>query len=224
MNKMKSVSIGLMALLLLLLPSITLAQDPSVEEIRESLTPYEEVSAVEEAGYAPQFGCIMHPTDGAMGIHYINGDLFSDPAIDPLQPEAVIYEPQADGSLQPVGLEYIVLQEAWHGAGNESPPTLLGNEFMPVTGFFDVPPFYALHLWLWRENPKGAFVSYNPSVACPEGEGVIPPNVEHHAATTPESLPETGAARQYPTVAALVAGGLLLLAGGWWLRRVRFPE
>lgn len=195
----------------------TVRADEGLDDLASALTPFQDVAAAKAGGYAAQFGCIIHPTDGAMGIHYINGDMLGDPAIDALEPEAVIYEPQADGSFQAVGVEYVVLQDAWHAAGHEAPPSLLGQEFAPVTGFFDVPPFYALHIWLWRENPNGAFTAYNPAVACPAGTGVVPPNVAHDHPTT---LPQTGGAPRLPGT-WLLSVGALLLASAWAARQLR---
>ncbi len=201
--------------LLALVPIAVRAQDTSLDAIRRATEPFKQVATARAEGYQPQFGCIVNPATGAMGIHYINGDIFSDPTIDPLRPEAVTYEPQPDGTFQAVGLEYFVLQDAWHKAGNASPPTMLGQEFMPVTGFFDVPPFYALHIWLWRENPSGMFASYNPAVTCPADQTVVPPNVMVHA-----QMPMTGAGGGINQRLVLIAAVALILAA-WMTRRAR---
>jgi hypothetical protein len=31
---------------------------------------------------------------------------------------------------------------------------------------FGLPAFYTLHVWAWKENPKGAFVNWHPNVSC----------------------------------------------------------
>jgi hypothetical protein len=31
---------------------------------------------------------------------------------------------------------------------------------------YGLPPFYELHVWAWRSNPKGVFVDWNPAVSC----------------------------------------------------------
>lgn len=42
--------------------------------------------------------CIVSLDDtGAMGLHYINGDLVGDIELDPATPEVLVYEPAADG-------------------------------------------------------------------------------------------------------------------------------
>lgn len=30
-----------------------------------------------------------------------------------------------------------------------------------------MPWHYDLHVWLWRDNPNGLFVNWNPNVTCP---------------------------------------------------------
>jgi hypothetical protein len=198
------------------------AQDEQLDAIRGATEPYRQVEAATAAGYAANFGCVSHAGHGAMGIHYINGDLLADPAIDPLRPEAVMYEPQADGTLQAIGVEYVVLQEAWHAAGNQAPPALAGQPFYLTTGFFEVPPFYALHIWLWKENPAGTFAGYNPDVVCPEDQATFPNAVSVLAA--PSALPDTGgAAGPLPVATLLVALGLLA-AGALLARRALARE
>ena len=52
------------------------------------------------------------PEFGAMGVHLINHE-FVDGILDVNKPEALIYEPQSNGKLRIVGVEYIVPKEAW---------------------------------------------------------------------------------------------------------------
>jgi hypothetical protein len=49
--------------------------------------------------------CVASPL-GTMGIHAVNKALMDDPAVDPLQPEILLYVPSAEGSLKLVGIEY----------------------------------------------------------------------------------------------------------------------
>jgi hypothetical protein len=207
---------GLLALVALLPAAGVRAQDDQIDAIRGATEPYRQVEGATAAGYAANFGCVTHMGHGAMGIHYINGDLLADPAIDPLRPEAVMYEPQADGTLQAVGIEYVVLQEAWHAAGNQAPPTVAGQPFYLTTGFFDVPPFYALHIWLWKDNPAGTFAGYNPDVVCPEDQATFPNAVSVLAA--PRALPDTGG-EVGPLLVAPALLALGLLAVGAFLAR-----
>src|SRR5262245_66586869 len=82
-----------------------------VEDVRRATARFQDVSAAQTAGYAQFLGCVSGPDGGAMGIHYVNGDLVGDGLLDPAQPEALLYEP-ANGQLQLLGLEYVVLS-AW---------------------------------------------------------------------------------------------------------------
>ena len=49
-----------------------------------------------------------------MGLHYVNGPLVGDGALDPTRPEIVIYEPTPNGGRKLIGADYLVLAEAWH--------------------------------------------------------------------------------------------------------------
>ena len=104
---------------------------------------------------------------GAMGIHYVNGNYVGNPDEDPSKPEAVIYEPEKNGQLRLVGLEYVVLQAAWD-AHHSSRPSLFGQEFnfTDQPNRYNLPPFYSLHVWIWKHNPDGLFQMWNPDVSC----------------------------------------------------------
>jgi len=115
------------------------------------------------------------PSQGAMGIHYLNGDLVgavaSSGTFDPLKPQALVYEPGANGKLHLVALEFLVFQKGWeakHGSGAAA-PTLFGQTFMliPAHNRFSPDAIYALHVWLWKDNPSGMFSMWNPTVHCP---------------------------------------------------------
>jgi hypothetical protein len=59
------------------------------------------------------------------------------------------------------------IKDAWD-ATHSSPPALFGQEFMvtPSPNRFGIPAFYALHAWIWKENPSGLFSPWNPRVSC----------------------------------------------------------
>lgn len=106
------------------------------------------------------------PGKGAMGIHYVNGSLLFDGAVDALRPEALIYEPMPDGKLRLVGVEYLVFQAAWP---DKKPPRLFGQDFhlTPEGNRYGLPAFFALHVWMWEPNRSGLFADWNPAVRCP---------------------------------------------------------
>jgi hypothetical protein len=178
MKTKRFLSIGLVIVLLLAVTSVALAgfNVPSrehvgsgtlIDAVRQATEGYKDVAAAQAAGYGLFMGCVSGQQEGAMGLHYANGDLVGDGALDATRPEAIIYEPNKKGAPQIVGVEYIVVAEAWH-ANNEMPPTLLGHVFHYVgsPNRYGLPAFYELHVWAWKENPNGTFADWNPNVAC----------------------------------------------------------
>jgi len=110
--------------------------------VRDSTEQFKDVAAAEKAGYGLVHGCVSGPNGGAMGVHYANGDLVGDGKIDAQHPEAVIYE-QSYGQLRLVGVEYIVLADAWNAA-NKTPPVLMGQLFNynSTPNRYGLPAFY----------------------------------------------------------------------------------
>lgn len=126
---------------------------------------------------------------GGMGLHYLHPARLgvagppapgskltgNDAVLDWSQPEVLVYEPQADGSLQLVAAEYMVFKSAWEAAGNQAAPTFFGTPFFamaddpatPMDEAHEFEPHYELHLWVHRENPLGAYMEFNPAVTCP---------------------------------------------------------
>ena len=117
---------------------------------------------------APLHECISSlDNTGAMGFHYINGGNL-DEVLDPALPEVLVYAPDKHGKLKLAALEYVIFQADWfknHAANTM--PMLFGQDFMPNDGTrFEIPPFFALHVWLFKSNPSGMFQPYNPNVTC----------------------------------------------------------
>lgn len=140
--------------------------------IRTATEQYQDVAAAEDAGYAllkdtAGIACI-DSEDGAMGIHYANGDLVAGGVIDALKPQVLVYEPGAGDERHLAAVEYVVIQEAWD-ASHDAAPELFGHEFMltPAGNRYGLPAFYSLHDWAWKTNPDGEFAMYNPDVTCP---------------------------------------------------------
>jgi hypothetical protein len=156
-----------LALTLALVPAVAQAQD-DLGALRAATARFHRVAEAEGAGYGQFLGCISQPGQGAMGIHFVNGALAGDAALDPLRPEALVYEPDESGKLKLVALEFIVFQAAWDSE-NSASPSLFGRPFrlVPSPNRFGVPPFYELHVWAWRHNSAGLFADWNPEVTCP---------------------------------------------------------
>jgi hypothetical protein len=148
------------------------AASPSafVEAVREATEQFRDLRNV-PPGYGPVLGCVSGPDEGAMGVHFVNPALLTDGALDPAKPEALIYE-FTNGAARLVGVEYIVFATVWHTdhAPND-PPVLEGQllHFVDSPNRFGLPAHYELHVWAWRDNPRGVFVDWNPRVSC-EGQ------------------------------------------------------
>ena len=106
-----------------------------------------------------------------MGIHFANGGLVGDGALDAQHPEALLYEPK-DGTLQLVGVEYVIIADAWN-AYHQTPPVLMGQLFNYVgaPNRYGIPAFYELHVWAWKSNPDGMFADWNERVSCEDFVG-----------------------------------------------------
>jgi len=142
----------------------------SVAQVRAATAKFHDVEAAKAAGYsllrdAAGIACIDNLPVGTMGIHYVKGSLVGDGVIDPLNPEALVYEPKPGGGLKLVALEYVEIQAAWHGA---NVPRVLGHDLRPVGAGnrYGLPPFFQRHAWIWSNNPLGMFEEWNNKVSC----------------------------------------------------------
>jgi len=173
--------------------------EPTLAEVRAATERYRDVNAAIADGYVrdPMNLCdtadmMGRPAElGAMGIHFFRPDLLGvggppNPRVDGtgahtdfLQPAILIYEPQADGSLELVAVENLVFLRAWQAAGNVNPPsfhglsydTMADNANTPIDEAHMFEPHYDRHVWLYRENPNGVFAQFNPNVTCEHHRG-----------------------------------------------------
>lgn len=128
-------------------------------EVRQVTAPFQNFERAAAAGYGTAITpCWENREQGGMGYHYGNTALL-DGTVSLLEPEVLMYEPGPNGQMRLVGLEYIVPIEAWPG---DTPPTLFGQDFHPHSFL----PIYKLHVWLWKDNPRGIFADWNPTVSC----------------------------------------------------------
>ena len=72
----------------------------------------------------------------------------------------MLYEPEQNGRLRLVAVEYIIPYTAH--SRSAAPPVLFGQEFKQNDTF----QLWGLHAWVWKENPSGMFASWNPNVTC----------------------------------------------------------
>jgi hypothetical protein len=146
---------------------------PVVNEVRNAVLNLSK-NDLENYGKVLKTPCVTGPDFGAMGVHLIN-HTFVDGVLDPGKPEALIYEPQANGKLRIVGVEYVVPKDAWDALNPAQPgfpdprPSLHGH----LLNFVDTPNrygivggFFEIHVWAFEDNPRGALHDWNPDVTC----------------------------------------------------------
>ena len=154
------------SLALLLLVSIGLAgvagaqnaKETLVDKVRGANSRFRDVSVAVAEGYAP-IPCASGIDGGAMGVHYVNAGYLKDAVPDIKRPQAVMYEPMPDGKMALVAVEYITFK---------GPASLEGQlfNFNGAPNRYGLDPFYELHVWAWKPNPRGAYADMNPDVSC----------------------------------------------------------
>ena len=139
-----------------------------IAQLHRLVAPFHDFNTAVQAGWAiPVTPCWTtadlpsQPGTGAMGTHWGNLTYIQDKGVvNLLQPELLLYEPEKNGKLRFVGVEYIVLFSD-HPA-DAAPPTLLGHEFSPVPEA----GVWGLHIWVGRHNGSGMFSPWNAKVSC----------------------------------------------------------
>jgi hypothetical protein len=171
--KFKRFGLGLLLVVPLAVVGLAIAAG-AFEGAKSATARFHDLDKAEAAGYgkfpdAAGIACIESPTGaGGMGVHYVNGGLVGDAVLDPTRPEALVYQPKPGGGVRLVALEYIVFKAVWEAAGHVSPPSMFGRQFdfTNSPNRYGIPPFYALHAWIWKPNPSGILEPYNPRVDC----------------------------------------------------------
>jgi hypothetical protein len=151
----------------------TLAKS-DVQAAKAATAQFHDLSVAGGAGFgpfaapAPLHFCIASlDNTGAMGFHWLNGANINN-VTDPTRPAVLVYAPDKHGRLHLAALEFVIFQDAWfadHAAGTM--PEMFGQMMMANDGVrFELPPFFALHVWLFQDNPSGMFAPFNPNVSC----------------------------------------------------------
>ncbi|HYD52197.1 MAG TPA: hypothetical protein VEA99_06210 [Gemmatimonadaceae bacterium] len=168
--------------------------EPDLATVRRATERFRDVKVALAEGYVRDPGNVCDDAPmmgkpaslGAMGIHFFRPDLLGitgppNPRVtgtgthtDFTRPSILIYEPQADGSLELVAVENLVFVDAWTKAGNTTAPSYQGVEYDlmrddPGTKVDEAhlfAPHWDRHVWLYRENPNGMFAQFNPNVTC----------------------------------------------------------
>ena len=176
----------------LALPIGASAEDIDLDALRDAVSKYKDIEVALSEGYiSPDNHCVSAAGEGlpaelgAMGMHYIHPGLLEITATQPrvngnsthtdwIRPSVLIYEPQADGSMELVAVENLVFQDAWEKSGKSEQLVLNGRRWDHMADDPNTPgdeahgfmPHYDQHVWLFRENPMGALMPFNPNVTC----------------------------------------------------------
>lgn len=166
---------------LILVPRPSAAQSNStalssdLQSVKAALSKYSDPLMAVRDGYFSTVACVDFPKGakegsieyppGAMGVHFLNPANIG-PALDPAKPQILIYEPVGD-KLVLTAAEWFMPEQM---AGGKA-PTIFGQTlYGPMDGHEPIIPaalrHYDLHVWLWKNNPAGRFVSTNKAVKC----------------------------------------------------------
>jgi hypothetical protein len=163
---------------------------PDLQAARAALSKYSDPFAAVKDGYFSTVACMDFPQGvmdgsieyppGAMGVHFLNAANIG-PTLDPAKPQVLIYEPVGD-KLVLAGAEWFVPVAAAGGVV----PTIFGQTLAgPMDGHEPIMPttlrHYDLHVWLWKDNPRGMFTSTNAALKCTPGSAyTVVMGASHH--------------------------------------------
>jgi len=136
--------------------------------LRQVTVKFHDFQAAKDAGWNAKITSCMTSAEGGMGFHYGNMGYITDGVARADQPELLLYEPQKNGGMKLVAVEYII-PYALHPR-SAAPPMLFGLPFKQVDAF----ELWGLHAWVWQGNPSGTFADWNPNVNCDNTTDVMP--------------------------------------------------
>lgn len=121
-----------------------------LESARQAAAKYFDVNQAIADGYVDIDVVISH-----MGRHFLKPSLL-DAKFDPAQPELLVYQNNADGSVRLAAVEYAVPTDL----SSTAPKGFVGDTdaWFNDTGF----QLWTLHAWVYDFNPDGVFSPNNP--------------------------------------------------------------
>jgi len=128
------------------------AWEIEINQVEEATAKYMDYSVAQSEGRIDVSGYVPN-----MGHHYLNPALI-DGTFDLLQPEFILYKPDADGNMQMVGVEYGIIPDDPDNPG--TPPVGFTGD-ADVWHFNDLVGQWQLHVWTVLENPDGVFEPHN---------------------------------------------------------------
>ncbi|MGB3606726.1 MAG: hypothetical protein WA775_06075 [Psychroserpens sp.] len=126
-----------------------------INQVEEATAKYIDYSEAQNEGRFDVSGYVPN-----MGHHYLNPALI-DGTFDLLQPEFILYKPDAAGNMQMMGIEYGVIPDDPNNPG--TPPEGFTGD-ADVWHFNDMVGQWQLHVWTVLENPDGVFASHNTAI------------------------------------------------------------
>ena len=161
-----------------------------LQAAKAAMAKYSDQLVAVRDGYYSTVACIDFPkgaTDGpvvyppgAMGVHLLNTANIG-PKLDPKKPQVLIYEQDGD-KLKLTAAEWFMPVQLAGGTA----PSIFGQKLKgPMDGHEPIMPaslkHYDLHVWLWKNNPKGMFTSTNSTVKCaPKATYTVAIGEHHH--------------------------------------------
>jgi hypothetical protein len=161
-----------------------------LQKAKAALAKYSDPLVAVRDGYYSTVACIDFPkgaTDGpvtyppgAMGVHLLNTANIG-PKLDPTKPQVLIYE-QVGDKLKLTAAEWFMPV----GLAGGKAPSIFGQTLQgPMDGHEPIMPaslkHYDLHVWLWKNNPRGMFTSTNSSIKCaPKATYTVAIGEHHH--------------------------------------------
>ena len=144
------------------------AVEQDLAALRQATAAFHDFDVARAAHWGtPITPCMTDPAGaGGMGFHYGNTDLIDGPVqVD--KPELLLYEPEKNGRLRLVAVEYII-PYTFHSRDAE-PPVLFNQQFRRNDTF----QLWGLHAWVWAENPSGMFANWNPRITCDNAASAV---------------------------------------------------
>ena len=148
---------------------------PLVSKVRGATWRFKDINVAIAEGWVPATPCVSGPNEGAMGVHFVLPPRVRDGVVKGDEPEALIYEPMANGAMRLVGVEFIVVKQDWEDKNGTGGPTpAVDGHLTNLVGEpnrYGLPAFYELHVWAWEHNPNGNFADWNTLVNCDRQPG-----------------------------------------------------
>ncbi|HEX6247022.1 MAG TPA: hypothetical protein VFZ64_04065 [Nocardioidaceae bacterium] len=138
------------------------AGQADLAQVRAATAKYHDVATAIADGYVATDECVP-----GMGYHFVNFGQFG--AMDPYQPDALLYAANEHGRMRLIGVEWFVVDEDQNPAThNAEIPEMFGRQFDgPMPGHEPgMPVHYDLHAYLWQGNPDGVLATWNEKIRC----------------------------------------------------------